>query len=88
MVPGGFIGFGDDDKAEAYLKKALEVAPEDMDANYFMGDFLLEQKKYKQAKTYFEKVLALPDVPNRPVYSKGRKAEAKAKLEKVNKKLH
>jgi len=88
MVPGGFIGFGDDDKALAYLKKALEIAPNDMDANYFMGDYWLEEKKYKEAKPYFEKVLALPDVAGRPIYSKGRKDEAQAKLDKVNKKIH
>jgi len=85
MVPGGFIGFGDKDKAEAYLKKALAIAPDDMDANYFMGDFWLEKKKYKEAKPYFEKVLALPDVASRPIYSRGRKAEAEAKLAKVKK---
>ncbi len=85
MVPGGFIGFGDKDKALAYLKKALEVAPDDMDANYFMGDFWLEKKKYKEARPYFEKVLALADVAGRPIYSKGRKAEAEAKLAKVKK---
>jgi tetratricopeptide (TPR) repeat protein len=88
MVPGGFIGFGDDDKALEYLNKALAIAPDDMDANYFMGDYWLEQKQYKKAKPYFEKVLALPDVASRPIYSKGRKAEARAKLEKVNKKIH
>lgn len=88
MVPGGFIGFGDDDKALAYLNRALQVAPDDMDANYFMGDFLLEEKKYKDARPYFEKVLMLPDVADRPVYSKGRKAEAQAKLEKLKKKIH
>jgi len=85
MVPGGFIGFGDKDKALAYLKKALELAPDDMDANYFMGDFWLEKKNYKEAKPYFEKVLALADVASRPIYSKGRKAEAEAKLAKVKK---
>lgn len=85
MVPGGFIGFGDKDKAEAYLKKALALAPNDMDANYFMGDFWLEMKKYKEAKPYFEKVLALADVKGRPIYSKGRKAEAEVKLAKVKK---
>jgi len=88
MVPGGFIGFGDDDKALEYLKKALEIAPDDMDANYFMGDYWLEQKKYDKALPYFEKVLSLPDVADRPVYSKGRKAEARKKLAKVKKKLH
>ncbi|WP_241697741.1 tetratricopeptide repeat protein [Mariprofundus sp. NF] len=86
MVPGGFIGFGDNDKAEAYLAKAIEVAPDDMDANYFSGDYWLERKKYKKAIPYLEKVLALPDVADRPIYSEGRKAEAAAKLAKAKKK--
>lgn len=88
MVPGGFIGFGDDDKALEYLNKALQLAPDDMDANYFTGDYWLEKKKYKQALPYFEKVMALPDVADRPVYSKGRKAEAEAKLALLKKKIH
>ena len=86
MVPGGFIGFGDNDKAEAYLAKAIEVAPDDMDANYFNGDYWLERKKYKKAIPYLEKVLALPAVAERPIYSEGRKAEAAAKLAKAKKK--
>ena len=88
MTPGWPIGFGDEDKAEAYLKKAIELAPDDMDANYFSGDYLLEDKKYKQAIPYFEKVLSLPDVEGRPIYSEGRKAEAAAKLEAAKKKAH
>jgi len=88
MVPGGFIGFGDDDKALAYLNKAITAAPDDMDANYFMGDYWLDHKKYKKALPYFEKVIALPAVTDRPVYSEGRKAEAAKKLAKVKKKLH
>lgn len=88
MVPGGFIGFGDDDKALAYLNKAIALAPDEMDANYFMGDYWLEKKHYKEALPYFEKVLSLPDVLERPVYSKGRKAEATLKLATVKKKLH
>ncbi len=88
MVPGGFIGFGDDDKALAYLKKAVTVAPDDLDANYFMGDYWLDEKQYKKALPWFEKVLSLPDVAARPVYSVGRKAEAAEKLAKVKKKLH
>ena len=87
MVPGGLIGFGDSDKALVYLKKALEIAQDDMDANYFMGGYWLEEEKYAQAKPYFEKVLTLPDVAGRPIYSKGRKAEATEKLAKVNTKI-
>jgi len=88
MVPGSFIGFGDDDKALAYLSKGLAMAPEDMDANYFMGDYWLEMKKYKQARPYFEKVIALPAVADRPLYSRGRKAEAAEKLAAVKARLH
>jgi len=88
MVPGGFIGFGDDDKALEYLNKAQAVAPDDMDANYFMGDYWLEEKKYKKAVPYLQKVIDLPAVANRPVYSEGRKAEAAAKLKKAKKHVH
>ncbi len=88
MTPGWPIGFGDTDKAEAYLKKALEIAPDDMDANYFTGDYWLEEKKYKKSIPYLEKVIALPDDESRPVYSKGRKAEAEKKLAKAKKKAH
>jgi len=88
MVPGGFIGFGDDDKALEYLKKAQTVAADDMDANYFMGDYWLEDKEYKKAIPYLQKVIDLPVDTNRPVYSKGRKAEAEAKLQEAKKHVH
>ncbi|WP_018293441.1 tetratricopeptide repeat protein [Mariprofundus ferrooxydans] len=88
MVPGGFIGFGDDDKAMEYLNKAIAMAPNDMDANYFMGDYWMEHKKYKKAIPYLEKVIALPAVADRPVYSAGRKAEAVEKLKKAKKYVH
>jgi len=88
MVPGGFIGFGDDDKALDYLTKAQSVAADDLDANYFMGDYWMEEHKYKKAIPYLQKVLDLPAVANRPVYSTGRKAEAAAKLKKAKKKAH
>jgi len=88
MTPGWPVGFGDDDKAEAYLTKAIEVAPDDMDANYFTGDYWLEEKKYKKAIPYLEKVLSLPAVEGRPIYSEGRKSEAVAKLAIAKKKAH
>jgi len=88
MTPGWPIGFGDDDKAEEYLTKALAMAPNDMDANYFSGDYWLEEHKYKKAAEYLQKVIDLPNVETRPVYSKGRKAEASKKLEKAKKHIH
>ncbi|MDQ6967673.1 MAG: hypothetical protein Q9M14_03205 [Mariprofundaceae bacterium] len=88
MTPGWPIGFGDDDKAEAYLAKALVMAPNDMDANYFTGDYWLEDHKYKKAAEYLQKVIDLPNVENRLVYSKGRKVEAANKLEEAKKHIH
>ncbi|MDQ6978868.1 MAG: hypothetical protein Q9M09_01680, partial [Mariprofundaceae bacterium] len=76
MVPGWPIGYGDDDTALEYLKKGLDIAPDNMDANYFMGDYLLEDHKYKEAAPFFQKVVSMDDVANRPVYNQGRKAEA------------
>jgi hypothetical protein len=56
-----------------------------MDANYFMGDYWLEDHEYKKAIPYLQKVIDLPAIANRPVYSEGRKAEAVAKLAKAKK---
>ncbi|MDX8409219.1 MAG: hypothetical protein R8J84_04135 [Mariprofundales bacterium] len=83
MVPGWPLGFGDDDDALKFLQKGLTIAPDNMDANYFMGDYWLEQGKNGKAVPYLEKVLKLPTVAARPVYSRGRKVEAKAKLAKA-----
>jgi len=88
MTTGWPIGFGDDDTALEYLNKALNMAPSDMDSNYFAGDYWLEERKYKKAAEYLRKVIGLPDVENRAVYSKGRKAEAAVKLKKAEKHIH
>ena len=42
-VPGWPIGFGDRDKATDFLHKALELNPDGMDPNYFIGELLYEQ---------------------------------------------
>ena len=49
-VPGWPIGFGDDDKAGELLQKALELNPQGIDPNYFYGEYLYDERKYKQAK--------------------------------------
>ena len=40
QVPGWPSGYGDDKKAEIFLKKALAINPSGIDPNYFYGDFL------------------------------------------------
>lgn len=80
QVPGWPIGFGDDEQAEKYLKKALSINPGGIDPNYFYGDYLLEQKRYQAAADYFEKALQAPDRPNRAMADEGRREEARSKL--------
>ncbi|BES69323.1 hypothetical protein RE428_03410 [Marinobacter nanhaiticus D15-8W] len=84
QVPGWPIGFGDDDKAEAHLRAALEINPNGIDPNYFFGDYLIEQGKEDRAKAYLERALEAPPRPNREVADAGRRAEIKALLQEVN----
>ena len=83
QVPGWPIGFGDDDKAAEYLKKALKINPTGIDANYFYADFLLEDGQKMAAKKYFEKALNAPDRPNRPIADKGRREEITQKMKSL-----
>lgn len=87
QVPGWPIGFGDNDKAEALLKKALALNPNGIDPNYFHGDFLLRQKRYAEAKAALERALAAPDRPGRAAADAGRRAEARRLLAQVQSKM-
>jgi tetratricopeptide (TPR) repeat protein len=87
QVPGWPIGFGDDNKANQYLQKALAINPEGIDSNYFYGDYLMDQGKYQDAITAFDKVLKAPERPDRPIADKGRKQEAMDAIEKARKYL-
>jgi tetratricopeptide (TPR) repeat protein len=79
-VPGGLLGFGDDKLAAQYFEKALTVDPDNIDNNYFYGEFLLDQGDYARARTVLEHALAAPTVADRPVFDAGRRQEARALL--------
>lgn len=83
QVPGWPLGFGDDDKAEQYLKKALAANPSGIDSNYFYADFLLDQGRYKEAEGYFNKAANAPDRPDRPIADAGRRQEIRDALKKL-----
>lgn len=87
QVPGWPIGFGDDEKAEKYLKKALSINPDGIDPNYFYGDFMLEEDNYPEAIRYLEKAAAAAPRPGRPLADKGRQAEVQQKLQQALDKL-
>jgi tetratricopeptide (TPR) repeat protein len=87
QVPGWPIGFGDSDKAELYLKKALQINPDGIDPNYFYGDFQLEEGNYELAAEYLTRASQAPARPDRPLADKGRHAEIASKLDEVREKL-
>lgn len=85
-VPGFPIGFGSTDKARNYLKTALAMDPDGLDANYFYGDFLKTQGDYKGAALYLERALHAPADPHRPVWDAGRRSDVRAELAEVRRK--
>ncbi len=72
-VPGFPIGFGDVKKARALLEEATKTAPQSLDAQYFYGDFLVEQREYGHARQVLEAALTIPQNPNRPLWDSNRR---------------
>ncbi|WP_297450334.1 tetratricopeptide repeat protein [Ferrovum sp.] len=78
-----FGSFGNDDKAREYLQRALKVDPDNIDANYFYGEFLLEQGDKSGALMYLTKAIHAPPRPGRKDADEGRRAAALALLNKA-----
>ncbi len=83
QVPGWPLGFGDDDQARRMLKKGLDIDPNGIDANYFYGDFLRDQKEWALAQAALQKAVTAPARPGREVADAGRRHEAEIKLKDV-----
>jgi tetratricopeptide (TPR) repeat protein len=69
-VPSFPFGWGDKEKARAYLEQAVKYAPAGRDAHYFYADFLYEQGEYKKAEQVLIKGLSTPSHPERPIWDK------------------
>lgn len=82
-VPGWPLGFGDDEKAETLLKEALSINPEGIDPNYFYADFLLEQGKRDQARTFAQRALNAKPRAGRELADQGRRDEARTLLDRI-----
>ena len=87
-MPGWPLGFGDDDKAETLLKKALTINPEGIDSNYFYGQFLYENRQYELAERYLLKAQQAPARPDRPLADEGRQKEIEATLQQLHNQLN
>jgi Tfp pilus assembly protein PilF len=79
-VPGWPIGFGDDDKAQALLGKALALNPDGIDPNYFMGEFLYRKGERAAARQALAKALKAPARPGRELADQGRRKEIESLL--------
>jgi tetratricopeptide (TPR) repeat protein len=87
QVPGWPIGFGDEDKAQAYLQKAVQINPRGIDANYFYADFLIDQGDYAQARKFLKRAMQAPARPQRPLADRGRRDEIQAKQVQLREQL-
>ncbi|MDB5359071.1 MAG: hypothetical protein JWO51_368 [Rhodospirillales bacterium] len=83
-VPGFPIGFGNDRKARGFLEAALAMDPNGLDANYFYGDFLIEQGEYAKARTVLEHALEARPNPRRPIWDAGRRLDVRDLLAKLD----
>ena len=83
-VPGWPIGFGSKELAQENFKKALEIAPKNIDANYFYALFLIDQDKKSEALEHLKIALDAPS-RNRPFADKKRKEEVQNKINELTK---
>lgn len=87
QVPGWPFSFGDDDVAEMYLKKAVQLFPNALDSNYFYGDYLYHQDKYKKAYKYLKRADQAPVRPQMALSDRQLKKDLAELLAKVKAKL-
>lgn len=83
QVPGWPIGFGDDRKAQDFLKQGLALNPDGIDANFFYGDYLYRKGDLDGAERYLRKALQAPPRPGRKLADEGRRSEAETLLAQV-----
>lgn len=82
-VPGWPVGFGNDKKAEQLLKKALEINPDGIDANYFYADFLAQDGRKADAIKYLTHAQHAAPRPNRQSADEGRQKDINVLLESL-----
>lgn len=85
-VPGWPLAFGDKAKAEQYLKHALALNPNGLDANFFFGELLADEGRYAQAADHLKRALAAPARAGREDSDAGRRAEAQTALDTLRSK--
>jgi tetratricopeptide (TPR) repeat protein len=82
-VPGWPIGFGDKKKAAKYLQMALATNPDGIDSNYFYAEYLTMKKKYKEARSYYQKAQSAAPRLGREIADTGRQNEITEALHRI-----
>ncbi len=86
-APAWPVSFGSNDKARAYLEQARALNPTGIDANYFYGDFLIEQGEYANAITVLKQALQAPARMGRELADEGRRKEIQDDIKKAEAEL-
>lgn len=86
QVPGWPVGFGNADKARDLLLEGLAISPDGIDANYFYGDFLIEQGEYDEAEKALQRALRAPSRLGRELADQGRRDEIHTALARIREK--
>ena len=87
QVPRWPIAYGSKRKAIFHYQAALTLAPNGIDSNFTYGQFLLSQKKYAEAKPYFEKAKLATPRPDRPKADTVLKQKADVFLAQIKQQL-
>jgi tetratricopeptide (TPR) repeat protein len=87
-VPSWPIAFGDKRKARMHLEKAVELDPQGSDANYYLGDFLVDNNEYEAARRHLELAQHASIRPDHEIQDRGRKGEIAVSLNKLHRLGH
>lgn len=84
-LPGWPISFGDNDLARQNLETAVRLFPDEVDTNFFMGDYWLGEDEYEKALPYLEKANKAIVRPEHALSDKHTKGETQKALESARK---
>ena len=86
-VPGFPLGFGNKDKAQELLRKALSFNPDGIDPNYFYAEYLYEQGRYAESMQHLQQAGRAAPRAGRELADQGRRGEIAALSAKVKAKM-
>ena len=75
-VPGFPLAFGDDRKAGELLTRAVALDPEGLDTNFFYGEWLAKQGRYRQALERLDLAARAAPRPGLEVADRGRSSNS------------